>query len=277
MNKKRIFGIFILFALLITCIGVSFASNDFDASHIKDVSSDAIEIGESDLDDQYIGDGDSDAIDDSDFNDDEYWDDYELIDEDWDDEDWEDWDDEDYDLDDEDWDDEDWEDWDDEDYDLDDEDWDDEDFDDDEVDWFEEGNFTEDGKVYYYNIIAYKTGKAIGCAYMASNSADSSSSGDENSGNEKSQDDASSSKAPDTTKDTQKRSGDAPILTASENHNSLVKSIDLSNLKESMASNNSNTSEKINITDETAGDSSENGLGIFALLAIILLSILVII
>ena len=81
MNKNRIFAIFILFALLITCAGVSFASSDIDDYSMTD-----------------------------DFDDNSIDDDLEISDDDLDDEDWEDYDDED------DLDDEDWEDWDDEDW-----------------------------------------------------------------------------------------------------------------------------------------------------------------
>ena len=90
MNRNKILGIFILFALLITCIGVSFASNDFDDSYIDDNAMDYDIIDDMDIDDSYI---DDDDIDDEDDLDDEDWEDYDDED-DLDDEDWEDFDDE---------------------------------------------------------------------------------------------------------------------------------------------------------------------------------------
>ena len=141
MNKNKIFGIFILIALLITCVGVSFASNDFDNSHL-DVSDDVGDdsIVDSDISyEDYDDDSDSDNEDWEDYDDEDDSDEEDLDDDsDSDDEDWEDYDDED-DSDEEDFDDdsdsdeEDWEDYDDED-DSDEEDFDDED-DSDDRDW----------------------------------------------------------------------------------------------------------------------------------------------
>ena len=156
LNKNKIFAIFILFALLITCAGVSFASSDFDDSlddsdfddyldedldddlydESDDLYDDLYDESEDDLDDDSEDDWDDEDLDD---DSDEDWDDEDLDDEDWDDDSDEDWDDEDWDDDsDEDWDDEDWDD--DEDWYLDDEDW--EDWDEDwnygYIDWYED-------------------------------------------------------------------------------------------------------------------------------------------
>ena len=74
MNKNRIIGIFILFALLITFAGVSFASSDMDNSHINN-DIDEISIGD-DLDDINLDDEDWEDYDDEDNLDDEDWEDY---------------------------------------------------------------------------------------------------------------------------------------------------------------------------------------------------------
>ncbi|WP_298523611.1 hypothetical protein [uncultured Methanobrevibacter sp.] len=190
---KKIFTILIIFAVLITCAGVSFASSDFDDSFIEDSDIDDYDLSD-DLDDELIDDSDDESDDDlSDEDlDDEDWDD-DLDDEDLDDEDWDD------DLDDEDLDDEDWDDdFDDED--LDDEDWDDYDYpngDDweyyyDDLDWSEweyyyddldfiddfnesDGNRTFLKKIYLYAnspkyLMAYTTNsKAFGFTQDAAN------------------------------------------------------------------------------------------------------------
>ena len=141
LNNKKIFSIFILFTLLITCIGVASASDfssDMDLSDIDD--GDYIAIDD-DLDDGSDFDDDSDMDDDSDFEDDfddesEYEDDdsdYEEYNSDYD----EDWDDDDSDYD-EDWDDEDW---------------------DDDSDWEEEledGSIWKEYHTYAGNYIKYK-------------------------------------------------------------------------------------------------------------------------
>ena len=75
MNKNRIIGIFILFALLITFAGVSFASSDMDNSHINN-DIDEISIGD-DLDDINLDDEDWEDYDDEDYQYDEHW---ELLD-----------------------------------------------------------------------------------------------------------------------------------------------------------------------------------------------------
>ncbi|WP_458403808.1 hypothetical protein [Methanobrevibacter sp.] len=126
MNKNKLLGIFILFVLLITCAGVSFAADSLDDSYID----------EFDMDDEYI---------EEDLDEDSYWDE-DLDDESLgDDSDW------DEDLDDEDWDEDsdDWEDdWDDEDWDEDSDDW--------EDDWDEDFNYWDDE--YLYDDPDFKTG-----------------------------------------------------------------------------------------------------------------------
>lgn len=255
MKKCRIFAFFILLALLLTCVGVSFASDDFNNSFIADTSIDEdIEIDDSDLNDE-------DYLDDEDWDSDDY-----LDDEDWDDEylDDEDLDDEEY-LDDEDWDEED---LDDEEYpddeDWDEEDWDDEEYPDDEIDWMEEGNFTEDGKVYYYQLISYKSGKAIGCAFMASNAPSAPFSESEDKDMANSNDDNNSS-------------DEISPVSGSKNHYGILKSADLNSLKDSIPTNDTqNTSISNKINNETSiTQTNENDVGILALLAALLLSIVV--
>ena len=75
MNKNRIIGIFILFALLITFAGVSFASSDMDDSYINN-GIDEISIDD-DLDDINLDDEDWEDYDDEDYQYDEDW---ELLD-----------------------------------------------------------------------------------------------------------------------------------------------------------------------------------------------------
>ena len=289
MNKNRLFAFFILIALLITCVGVSFASDDFDNSFIEDSSiDDDFEIDDSDLDDLAFDDSDDDSdedyeVDDEDYLDDEDWEDYDdedyLDDEDWedyddedylDDEDWEDYDDEDY------WDDEDWEDYDDEDY-LDDFDW--EGYVYDDVDWFEEGNFTEGGKVYIYKTLAYKTGKAVECAYLASNSFS-----DEMSIPEKDYSTSAGSCSDDENNADSSVDSYTPT-TKSKNSNSISKTIDLGDIKETITpinsfstDNSKNTSEKNTLNNQTENVvQTSDDLGIFAVLALLLVSLLVII
>ena len=348
MNKNRIFAFFILLALLLTCVGVSFASNDFDGSYVNDASvDDSLDIDDSDLedlmvdddsdidDDDYMDDEDIDDDSDDEYLDDEDWDedsddeylddddsdddylddedwdedsdDEYLDDEDWDDEDWdedsddeylddEDWDDDDWDddsdddyLDDEDWDDDDWDDDSDDDY-LDDEDWDDDfiDFEDDEYwyddldwndNWTEEGNFTEDGVIYHYHILAYKTGKAIGCAFAASNDQTEKTTAKDSS-------DESIPDSEDNDKASQEVSSNAIAGentaiedSSSNNHNSVLKSIDLGNLKDSVANTDTQNTSKVNkINNETAVPAANNNeFGIFALLLSLLVSLVVII
>lgn len=238
MNKNKILGIFILLALLITCVGVSFASNDFDQTFVDDNSIDDLEIDDSDLDDSFIDDEDYD--DESDL----------------DDEDWED-------LDDEDWDD-----------DLDDEDWNYEDGDIDEyddIDYIDEGNFTEDGKVYFYRVVAYKNGKALGCAYMASNSDDFDT---DNSPENKTDSSAAGSKNnEDSSKDTYTNANNYNANV----HDTLVKTIDLGDLKNTITPNDSkNTSKENTSTNQTiVPESTNDNLGIFAILALILVSLVI--
>ena len=82
------FAIFILFAILITCAGVSFASSDLDTSYMDD----------SDIDDYIDGDLDDGLDDEGDDSDDDWYDDSDdYSDDDWDDDSD---DDPDYDLDD---------------------------------------------------------------------------------------------------------------------------------------------------------------------------------
>ena len=315
MNKNRIFAFFILIALLLTCVGVSFASNDFDGSYVNDASfDDSLDIDDSDLEDLMVDDDsdidDDDYMDDEDIDDDS--DDEYLDDEDWDedsddeylddedsdddyldDEDWDEDSDDDY-LDDEDWDDEDWddEDWDedsDDEY-LDDEDWDDDfiDFEDDEYwyddldwndNWTEEGNFTEDGVIYHYHILAYKTGKAIGCAFAASNDQTEKTTAKDSS-------DESIPDSEDNDKASQEVSSNAIAGentaiedSSSNNHNSVLKSIDLGNLKDSVANTDTQNTSKVNkINNETAVPAANNSeYGLFALLLSLLVSLVVII
>jgi len=291
MNKNKIFGIFILFALLITCIGVSFASNDFDDSYIDEniIDDDIVD----DIDDSYVDDdsdiyNDEDSyVDDEDSDDDSYVDDEDYLDEDSDDDSYvddEDYLDEDYDdedgLDDEDWedyddeddlDDEDWEDYDDED-DLDDEDW--EDYDGDGLDhWVYEtayektGNYTVNRTLYYH----YVTSKAFhvcGSAFMPS--------------------------APDCPNDNKKTAYkdtasagngynyddsylDAYVLpNTGIGQNSVVKSIDIDDLDNKQASDDSGNTSKENVAVQTA-DANENDYNIFAILALLLVTLIVII
>jgi hypothetical protein len=149
----------------------------------------------------------------------------------------------------------------------------------------EEGNYTKDGVFYYHYVVAYKSGRALGCAYAIPNGCDKSSSS-EDCGNE----DMATSDAPETSKDSEKPS-DMPASTASESssknmptsvsgesHNVVLKTIDLGDLKDSFTSNDSNTSQKSNVTNQAvAADSDNEDLGIFALLAALLVSLLVII
>ena len=145
---------------------------------------------------------------------------------------------------------------------------------DDEIDWSEEGNFTEDGELYYYHIIAYKSGTAIGCAYSASNDQSDKStakdSSDESVSDSKDSDKPSERVAPNVI------AGDNPV---SENHNSIVKSIDLGNLKDSLANNDTQNTSNVNkINNETAVPATNNSeMGIFALLLSLLVSLVVII
>ena len=172
-----------------------------------------------------------------------------------DDEEWdENWEDEDFDLDDEDWEDEDF-DLDDEDY-LDDEDWND-------PDWFEEGNFTEDGCIYYYQL-AYKGDKALGCCYMASNAygsdynKDMSAKDDTTSASDSKDDEISEDSTP-----------DSDVPTASANYKSVAKTIDLPDKNSINADNSKNTSAKTTVNNETHAifKSVYNELDIFAVLA----------
>ena len=146
MNKNKIFAIFILFGILITCAGVSFASSDLDTSYmdysdmddyIDEDLDDGLDDEDDDLNDDWYDDLDDDSEEDLDDDD---WDDDtdDDSDDDWDDDDWDD------DFDD-DWDDDDWDD--DFDDDWDDDDWDDDDWDDDfDYDWDES-----DFQFYYYD------------------------------------------------------------------------------------------------------------------------------
>ena len=95
--NRKIFAIFIIFAVLITCAGVSFASSDFDDTFIEDSDIDDYDLSD-DLDDELSDDSDDefDDIDDDDLDDEDWDDDYDdedLDDEDWDYEaiDWENW------------------------------------------------------------------------------------------------------------------------------------------------------------------------------------------
>ena len=78
MNKTKIFGIFILFVLLITCAGVAFASSDVDNSHIGE-SGDDFDTGINEDMDDYLDEDDN-------LDNDDYGEDDNLDDDDWDDE-----------------------------------------------------------------------------------------------------------------------------------------------------------------------------------------------
>jgi len=263
MSKNRLFAIFILFALLILSAGVSFASDDVDSTinEIDDMSIDGYDDISYDIDENNLDDADYDDDDDLD---DEDWEDYDDED-DLDDEDWEDYDDED------DLDDEDWEDYDDED-DLDDEDW--EDYDGDGLDhWVYEtayektGNYTVNRTLYYH----YVTSKAFhvcGSAFMPS--------------------------APDCPNDNKKTAYkdtasagngynyddsylDAYVLpNTGIGQNSVVKSIDIDDLDNKQASDDSGNTSKENVAVQTA-DANENDYNIFAILALLLVTLIVII
>ena len=76
MNKNKIFAIFILFALLITCTGVAFASSDIGDSDMNQISTDDGDFDDLGIDDSDIDDDlDDDDLDDEDDSDDEDWDD----------------------------------------------------------------------------------------------------------------------------------------------------------------------------------------------------------
>ncbi len=284
MNKNKIFGIFILFAILITCVGVSFASNDFNDTN----------VGIEPLDDEFnnIASDDCSYVDDGDLDDD-VWEDYDndenlddvkcddvvlydsYVDEDLDDGVWEDYDDEDN-LDDvkcddvvlydsyvdEDLDDGVWEDYDDEDN-LDDEDWEDsdEEF---NIENEDNSNFTEKGTLDYY-LNKYDSEKAMEYRYMAPNSGYLSENNEYDSyKNTKSATDHDANKGD--------FSSNVDRPTDMDNHYSTVKSIDFANLKNNEVSDNdSNTSYKNKITNEpTIADSNNTDLNIFAILSMII-------
>ena len=248
MNKNKILGFLILFALLVTCIGVSFASDDFDDSYIDNDILDENNIDDIDMDDTYIDD-------DSDFDEEnENWDDY-------DEEDWDDMDDTYID--------------DDSDFDEEDEDWDDYD----EEDWFEDsqsdiaheekGTFTENGTVYYFHYITYKSGKAIGCCYSASN--DVSNEDDRKIAHK------NTSSASDNNYNNDESYSNANALTYNNiNHDSIVKSIDISAVAEnSLSEDSGNTIVKNKLTNETNEAKNNDNYGIFTLLALLIISLIV--
>ncbi|WP_407412097.1 hypothetical protein, partial [Methanobrevibacter sp.] len=191
------------------------------------------------------------------------WEDYDDED-DLDDEDWEDYDDED------DLDDEDWEDYDDED-DLDDEDW--EDYGDDLPHWkyhtaYEKtGNYTVNRTLYYH----YVTSKA----FYACGSAFEPYAPDCPNDNKKT-----------AYKDTASAGNgynyddsylDAYVLpNTGIGQNSVVKSIDIDDLDNKQASDDSGNTSKENVAVQTA-DANENDYNIFAILALLLVSLIVII
>lgn len=217
MNKNKILGFLILFALLVTCIGVSFASDDFDDSYIDNDILDENNIDDIDMDDTYIDD-------DSDFDEE---------DEDWDDYDEEDW------------------------------------FEDSQSDIAheEKGTFTENGTVYYFHYITYKSGKAIGCCYSASNDVsneddrkiahkNTSSASDNNYNNDESYSNA--------------------LTYNNINHDSVVKSIDVSAVAEnSLSEDSENTIVKNKLTNETNEAKNNDNYGIFTLLALLIISLIV--
>lgn len=133
MNKNRILAVLILFALLITCAGVSFASSDLDDLNIDD--SDIDDYLDEELDDD-LSDDSNDELDDEsedDLDDEDYLDDEDESDDDYED----DFDDEDY-LDD------------DEEYDDEDDDWDYDDWDDDDFYWdFDNETGFNDSKTFF--------------------------------------------------------------------------------------------------------------------------------
>ena len=251
MNKNKIFGIFILFAILITCVGVSFASNDFNDTN----------VGIEPLDDEFnnIASDDCSYVDDGDLDDD-VWEDYDndenlddvkcddvvlydsYVDEDLDDGVWEDYDDEDN-LDDEDWEDSD------EEFNIENED---------------NSNFTEKGTLDYY-LNKYDSEKAMEYRYMAPNSGYLSENNEYDSyKNTKSATDHDANKGD--------FSSNVDRPTDMDNHYSTVKSIDFANLKNNEVSDNdSNTSYKNKITNEpTIADSNNTDLNIFAILSMII-------
>ena len=269
MNKNKIFAIFILFALLITCTGVAFASSDIGDSDMNQISTDDGDFDDLGIDDSDIDDDlDDDDLDDEDDSDDEDWEDY---DNDWDDEDdsddedWEDydddWDDED-DSDDEDWEDYD-DDWDDED-DLDDEDWEDYDYDDSDFD--KEGFIAKYGTGYYFDKVFYTTtSKAVGAyANHFDGISLSDAESDEDYGEE-------SSSAPASNPDN--------AISDIPNSNPIQKSISIFDLKDDIfGSGESNTS---TTNDTIAGELNimepvkENSL--FAIFAAIIVCLLILI
>ena len=263
------FGIFILFALLIACIGVTYASSDFDDSSIDVVSAsqgDIDDVGfsdidddqdDSDMDDDYFDD-DSDSDIDDDSDDDDDWDDFDDDDDDfWDDDD--DWDD--YGDDDDFWDDDD--DWDD--YGDDDDFWD---------DYENDGEY--DFKVVDFNSVGmhvYKTtckgNAATGCAYE--NSSDDCETNDDN------QDSFNLSTA--------SSSGpNYPVVgvdlsqTLDLNQDSVSKTINSVVANEDFTPDESNTSVEDSMNDTNVVDSTNNdNLSIFAILALLLVTLAVII
>ena len=238
MNKNRIFAIFILIALLISCVGVSFASDDFDDSN----------VGGDYLSQDDIDDVDDDSDDDSDDSDDD-WEDSED-DDSWDDDDWEDYDDDDS------WDDDSW-------------------------DEFDEGNELVYSNGNYYPHLVHKTAYATGSAYAKqANGCGNDSYDDQDVENETSSYENSTevylygsinldAYLPESDYDSS--------LPASTGQNSVAKTLNFPDMPEDSLSSDSNTSVENNVSSETAVVDANDNLGIFALLALLLVSILVII
>ncbi|MEE0934854.1 MAG: hypothetical protein U0L42_04200, partial [Methanobrevibacter sp.] len=200
-----------------------------------------------------------------------------------DDEDWEDFEDED-DLDDEDWedfededdlDDEDWEDFEDED-DLDDEDW--EDFEDEDgfdhwgydIAYGKTGNYTVN-RTLYYHYVTSKAFYACGAGFMPSDSD--------------CDDDNKKTAYKETTSASATGNGynnddsfvDANVLpNTGIGQNSVVKSIDIDDLDNKQASDDSGNTSKENVAVQTA-NANENDFNIFAVLALLLVTLIVII
>ena len=284
MNKNRILGIFILIALLITCIGVSYASDISDDSSISelsiDLSDDYVIVDDFNLDDDSNdADYDSDYDDDYDSDDADYDSDYD--DDDLDDEDWDDYDD------DESLDDEDWEDYDDDDF------WDDEywyDYDDDDDDWYiaygylpddeyyydtdmygdEDGNFTSNAKMYY---------KVLACNKCTDAGWDSNTqASDYNDSEDNSEDSYYENETASSLYEVYLGDSIGIPLTLNANDNSVAEHIDLPDVGENVASYDSNTSEEKDVANVTVvADSQSDDLGIFALLALLLVSLVILV
>ena len=284
MNKNKIFGIFILFALLITCIGVSFASSDFDAQHVVGAPVDD-DVIDDDFDDDYPGDDDDDYSDDD--SDDEDLDDDE---DDWDD----DWDDDDY--------------W----YGEDDKEWDDyylydgylypddaywgnytQEYYYDNLDWmgyceedYDAGDFNETGNGTYYKVKLLKTYRlAYTCSYsskLAANYAGGAMNIPETSDDS---DDTVSSCDSDSKPD--KRYDACPVTapvvakTAKaypKQESEILNTIDAGEITDDFApADSKNTSKPIKTVTKVVSEPADEDFNIFALLAALLVSLIVLI